>query len=114
MNPSQFKVERRQGNEKRRKRNNRSKYWIEYRRDQRALRTRKKDILHSMKFKEEYDEFLIHGHRNEDSENSDTNYTCVMPKPIKKPRIAHPPDVLRTKNTLHLPDIPSPFFKNPL
>ncbi|KAG8252219.1 hypothetical protein J6590_063076 [Homalodisca vitripennis] len=85
--------------------------WIEYRRDQRALRTRKKDILDSMKFKDEYAEFLIHVHRNEDSEDSDTNYTCVMPKPIKQPRIAHPPDVLRTKNTLHLPDIPSPSSK---
>ncbi|KAG8324630.1 hypothetical protein J6590_087844 [Homalodisca vitripennis] len=74
-----------------------------------SLGNTKKDILDSMKFKDEYAEFLIHGDRNEDS---DVDYTCVMPKPTNQPRISHPPDVLRTKNTLHLLEIPSPSSKN--
>ncbi|XP_046674855.1 piggyBac transposable element-derived protein 2-like [Homalodisca vitripennis] len=39
--------------------------WIEYRRDQRALGTPKKDMLDLMGFKREYAEFLIHGHVGE-------------------------------------------------
>ncbi|KAG8260148.1 hypothetical protein J6590_103357 [Homalodisca vitripennis] len=78
-------------------------------RDQQALGTRKKVILDSMKFKDEYAELLIHGHRDEDS---DVDYTCLMLKPREQPRIAQLPDVLRTKNTLHLPEILLPSSKN--
>lgn len=86
--------------------------WIEYRRDQRALGTLKKDMLDLMGFKEEYAEYLVYGHAEEESEDSDPNYVCAIPPPRKQPRVAHPPDALRTKNVLHLPEIPIPATKN--
>lgn len=85
--------------------------WIQYRKDQQALGTPKKDILDSMKFKDEYADFLIYGHRKAESDSHDDDRTCTLPKPRKKPRIAHPSDVLRTKDVLHLPEIPSPSTK---
>lgn len=85
--------------------------WIEYRRHQRSLGTPKKDVLDLMNFKEEYAEFLIHGHKVVE-EDSDPDYVCTIPPPRKQPRVAHPPDALRTKNILHIPEIPTPAKKN--
>lgn len=87
--------------------------WIEYRRDQKALGTPKKDILDLMGFKEEYAEYLIHGGTQEaSSEDSDQEYVCSLPPPRKQPRTSHPSDMLRTKHVLHMPEIPTPAKKN--
>ncbi|XP_050511228.1 piggyBac transposable element-derived protein 3-like [Diabrotica virgifera virgifera] len=85
--------------------------WIEYRRDQRLLGTHKKDIMDLFCFKEEYAYFLAHGHQ-ESSEDSDPDYECSLPPHRKQPRVSHPPDLLRKKHTLHLPEIPTPAKKN--
>lgn len=85
--------------------------WIEYRRDQNALGTPKKDIMDLMMFKLSYSDFLVHC-SNPEAEDSDSDFACSIPPPRKKPRVDHPPDVLRTKHVLHLPEIPSPSTKN--
>lgn len=86
--------------------------WIEYRRDQRLLGTPKKDILDLFRFKEEYAYFLAHGHQDLSEEDSDPDYECSLPPARKKPRVFHPPDVLRKKHILHMPEIPTPAKKN--
>lgn len=85
--------------------------WIEYKRDQTELGTRKRDILDLIHFREEYAQYLAYG-TLEVSEDEDADFECTLPAPRKKPRVSHPPDVLRTKHTLHLPEIPSPATKN--
>lgn len=65
-----------------------------------------------MGFKEEYAEYIVYGHAEQESEDSDPNYVCSIPPPRKQPRVAHPPDALRTKHVLHLPEIPIPVTQN--
>ncbi|KAG8315283.1 hypothetical protein J6590_074018 [Homalodisca vitripennis] len=85
--------------------------WVEYRRDQNELGTRKRDILDLMQFREKYAHYLAYGTK-EESDDDDSNFESTLPPPRKKPRVSHPPDVLRTKNTLHLPEMPTPATKN--
>lgn len=69
-------------------------------------------MLDLMGFKDEYAEYLAHWHVEEESEDSDPNYEWAIPPPRKQPRVAHPPDALRTKHVLHLPEIYIPATKN--
>lgn len=64
--------------------------WIEYRRNQRLLGTKRKDIMNLSRFKEEYAHFVAHGHK-ENSEDSDYNFECSFSPPRKQPRVSPPP-----------------------
>lgn len=90
--------------------------WVEYRRDQQALKTRKRDILDLLHFREEYAHFLAYGTHYDTStrEESDSDFTdnSSLPPACKKAKVLHPPDVLRTKHVLHLPEFPQRTSKN--
>ena len=90
--------------------------WIEYRRDQIALGTPKKDILDCLNFRIKYEEYLAHGNvevSSSDDEDPDFEPIGLVPQ-IKRPRsrVPQPPDSLRRKHALHLPDFPVPVTKN--
>lgn len=87
--------------------------WIEYKRDQVALGSRKKDIFDLFQFRQQYANFLAYGTATTDqSNNSDYEplRSCLPPR--KRARVAHPPHQLRTKNVLHMPEFPQPTSKN--
>lgn len=88
--------------------------WIEYRRDQHALGTRKKDIYDLFEFRKQYAHFLVYGKHEMSDESSDSDYEPRFSSlaPHKRARVAHPPDALQNKNVLHMPEFSQPATKN--
>lgn len=84
--------------------------WIEYRRDQTALKTAKKDVLDYLDFRCSVAQDLIH---NELEYSTDSDFE-IDPRPAERHRgsVPQPPDSLRRKGNLHLPEFPSPVTKN--
>lgn len=86
--------------------------WIEYRRDQKALHMPKKDILDYLEFRVKVEEHLIHSEETTDTD-SDPDFEPEGP-PVKHPKatVPHPPDALRKKKVLHMPEFTNPPTKN--
>ena len=86
--------------------------WIEYRRHQHALNTPKKDVLDYLGFRMDLADYLIYK-SVEEQDTSEYEPSESSPKKVRyNAKTPLPSAHLRTKNVLHLPEIPTPPSKN--
>lgn len=87
--------------------------WVEYRRHQTALGTPKRDILDCLSFRMKYEEFLSYTEPETSTDEDDPNFEHI-PSVSKRSRtrVPHPPDALRKKHVLHLPEFSESKQKN--
>lgn len=85
--------------------------WIEYRSHQKMADTPKKDILDYLAFRGKLQEYLLHVSYDSDTDTLECE-TGTTKKHKNNAKTAIPLNHCRTKNVLHLPEIPKPATKN--